>query len=191
MGSVRLNDRFPALLPGQAFFPHLGPNAVDRPHQLNHVPFRKPPRKIPSSGRVRNALNSHSVHKCLVVAPQFNIIETRSARQGVVRDVQNMVRFVIGQMSLQKMHLLVNGFHKTRVAGKQVKGSEPASLNRAHLLGHFVVNILCSQLRNWLFGPLSALKSFIQICFTLIQYFVIFILHSKCSSLRLVLFLQN
>src|SRR5271157_3739592 len=188
---VRVNDRFLAFSPAQALLPQLGPKAVDRLHQLNHIPFRKPPREITSSGRVRNALNSHTVHKGFIVAPQFNILKTRSARKRVVRDVQNMVRLVIGQVSFQKVHLLVNGLHKTTVAGKQVKGSDPTTSNRTHPLGHFIVNILCSQQRNRLFRPLFALKALSQIFFTQIQYFGIFIFHSKCSSLRLVLFSQK
>jgi hypothetical protein len=86
------------------------------------------------------------------------------------------------------MHPIVNGFHQTTVAGKQVKGSDPTAFNRPHPLGHFIVNILGSQQRIGLFWPLLALKALGQILFTLIQYFGIFRLHSKCSFLRLGLF---
>jgi hypothetical protein len=89
------------------------------------------------------------------------------------------------------MHPIVNGFHQTTVAGKQVKGADPSALNRPYLLGHFVVNILCSQQRIGLFGPLLALQALAQILLTLMQYSGIFSLHSKCFFLRLVLFSQN
>jgi hypothetical protein len=191
MGSVRVNDRFLAFIPGQTIFPQLGPNAVDRLHQLHHIPFRKSSGEGSSGGQMWIAILSHSVHKRFVVVPQLNILKTRSARKRVVRDVQNMIRFVMGQVSLQKMHPIVNGSHQTTFAGKQVKGSDPTASNHLRPLGHFVVDILCSQQRIGLFGPLLALKALVQILFTLMQYFGIFMLHSKCPFLRLVLFSQN
>ena len=67
-------------------------------------------------------------------------------------------------MPLQKVYLLVDGFYKTTVAGK-VKDSDPTAFYGTHSLSRFVVNILCSQQRCWLLGPLFALKALFQILF--------------------------
>jgi len=76
---------------------------------------RRSPREIHGGGRVRDSLRPHSVHKRFVVTPQFNILQTRSVLKRVVRYVQNMIRLVIGQVLLQRVHLIVHGGNGTQV----------------------------------------------------------------------------
>jgi hypothetical protein len=172
--SPHVDDRFLAFAPVQALTPELRPDAIDPLHQLNYSAFTKPPGEIPGGGRVRDALNSQAVHEHFIVAPQFNIIKTRTTSKGVVSNIQNMVRLVIRQVPLEKVHLLINGIHKTALADKQVKNSDSTTINRTHPLGHLIMNVLCSQQGVGLLRPLRALKALCQILFTLTQDFAIF-----------------
>ncbi len=191
VGSVHIDDRFFALTPGKTFLPQLGPNAVDGLHQLNDIFFAKPPGEVPGRGRVRNALNSQAIHEYFIVAPQFNIIKAGAPAKRIVGYVQNMVRFMIRKVPLQKVHFLINGIRKAAVTSQQMKSSDSTTFNRSDSLCHFIVNIFRSQKRFVLLRPLSALKTFRQFLFTLFQYSGIFGLHSKCSSLRLDLLFQK
>jgi hypothetical protein len=162
------------------------------------VPFLKKqeaPTSLRSDEPVRvrgdDSLSSQGVNIGFIIAPQFNIIKTDASAQGVVRNVQHMVGSMIGQVTLQKMHFLIDRIHKAAFEGKQMKGSNATSFYRSSPFGHFIVNILCSQHRSDLLRKLLPLKTFHQILFTLIQYCGIFLLHSKRSSLRLVCFSRN
>lgn len=107
--------------------------------------------------RIRDALCAQGVHKRLVVAVQFDVVEASAARQRVVRDIEHMVRLLVAHVVLEQLHLIIHVLDETRVACKNVEGADAGAVDRAGALGQF------------------------SLAFS--EDFVILILHSKFPSL--------
>jgi hypothetical protein len=63
--------------------------------------------------RIGNSLRAEGVEVHLVVAPQFQTLQPRAAGQGIVGDVQHVVRFVTRKGKLEQVDLPVDplSFH--------------------------------------------------------------------------------
>ena len=65
--------------------------------------------EVAGRGGIGNAASAEGVEEVLVVAAQFDVLQTGAAAQGVVGDVEHVVGFVIGQVELEQMQALVDG----------------------------------------------------------------------------------
>ena len=64
--------------------------------------------EITLGGGVGNSLGSQGVEIDLVVAPQFEVFDPLAAGDDVESDVQDMVGFVVGQMSFEKVEIPID-----------------------------------------------------------------------------------
>jgi hypothetical protein len=66
-------------------------------------PSEKRRQKSPAVVGVEDALRAYDIEIGVVHAPQFNVLEPYAGAEDVERDIQDVVRFVIGQMPLESM----------------------------------------------------------------------------------------
>jgi len=84
--------------------PYVQSRLVNRHLQLvNLVPRIKATAKIARSRGVGDPIRSQGIQKGLVVATKFNVLQTMAPAKGVVRNVQNVIGFVIGSVDFQQM----------------------------------------------------------------------------------------
>lgn len=77
----------------------------------------------------------------LVVASQFDVFQATPVAQGVVRDVEHVVRFMVGKVNLQHMQLFVDGVDQPALSGEFVNQSDPAAADRPGAVGQFVLDV--------------------------------------------------
>ena len=65
--------------------PDSQPDCVGRIHQALHVGNLKSPAEVPRRGRIRNPLRSQRIQVHFIVAPQFDVFQTRPSVQCVGR----------------------------------------------------------------------------------------------------------
>ncbi len=82
--------------------------------------------KATGSGGIGDAARAQGIEQRVVVAPQFEGLETGAIAEGVVGQVEDVVRFVIGQMNLQQVQGLVDGLGQTESVGEPVNGPDAA-----------------------------------------------------------------
>jgi hypothetical protein len=71
------------------------PHRVGYLHEIEDVSFLKATGEVPAGGRVRNALGAQTIEEGLIIAPQFNILQSHSVQKRVVGQIQHMVALVI------------------------------------------------------------------------------------------------
>src|SRR6516225_9378963 len=64
-----------------------------------------------------------------------------SASQDVVRDVQDVVRFVIGQMSFEELELVVDLADQSNPAGQEMDGADVTGGESLNAVSQFVVDV--------------------------------------------------
>src|SRR5208283_1003553 len=96
---------------------------------------------------IRDAAGAQGVQIILVIATKLEILQTGAAAEGVVADVEHMVRVLVGNMDLQQLQPLVERFDQTETLRQQVDGSNAATGDRADLCRYFVMNIARRELR--------------------------------------------
>ena len=101
--------------------------------------------EVAGGGRVGDAAGAEGVEEVLVVAAQFDVLQTGAVTQGVVGDVENVVGLVIGQVDLQEVKSLVDGLDQTEVAGQGMDGADAAVGDGLCFVGDLVVNVAGRQ----------------------------------------------
>ena len=112
------------------------------------------------------------------------MLQTRSAGQQVVGDVQHVVRVVVGQMDFQQAEALIDCPIEAQRSHQQVHGSDAAVGGGPRAVGKFVMDV-----RGGHHGPVaSPVVSFVQSSgdppLGLSQPFRYTAFHSKSSLLR-------
>lgn len=77
----------------------------------------------------------------LVVAAQFEILQTVAVAEGVVSQVEHVIGLVIRQMNLEQVQTPVNGVNQPELAGQQVKGSNAAVTHAVCSSGDFIMDV--------------------------------------------------
>ena len=77
----------------------------------------------------------------LVVAADLDVLQPGAARQEVVGDVQDVVRFMVGQVSLEEVEVLVDVVDQPGLPGQEVDRPDAAGCDGMDLVGEFVVDV--------------------------------------------------
>ena len=97
--------------------------------------------EIASGGRIGNARGSEGVEEDLVLAAQFEILQTGAVAERVVGQVEDVVGFVIGKMKLEQMEPLVDGVDEAEPAGEEMDGTDAAVCDAAIAEGELVMDV--------------------------------------------------
>ena len=134
----------------------LGPDAeagtIEDVHQSLDVGWYETPAEITLGGRVGNSLGAQGVEIDLVVAPKFNVLHPLAAGDEVESEIQDMVGFVVGQMSFEKVEVPIDIVDQADLLSQQENGADTAGTEPFYAIGVFVVDIGGGHHR---FGPLG------------------------------------
>jgi hypothetical protein len=164
------------------FFPHPLPSRVDRLHQIEDIALGKTAGEVSARRWVRNALRSQPVEEGLVVAPQFDVLETHSFEHRVVGKVEHVIALVVGQVALEQMKPPVDLLPQPDPLNHQVDCTDAPAVNGATAPGHLVVDVAGSHHRLGLVAPrFIGIQPMFDSALAIAEDFYVSSLHSKCS----------
>ncbi len=96
--------------------------------------------EVPRGRRVGDRFDVQRIEKHLVVPPQLDVVQSPTAAQQVVRDVQDVIGLVVRPVELQQVQPGIDALHQT-AAQNHVVGSGEATVRHAsgplrELVGH-------------------------------------------------------
>ena len=138
-------------LPG----PDLQPRVVGSVHQAADVGLSEATAEVSGRGWVGNSLCAQGVEKDFVIAPQFNVLQSHAVAQRVVRQVQHVIRLMVGTMDFQQMHAAINGGHKADLSRQLMHQTNSTHADGTHLVGQFDADVGCGEHRLALILPRS------------------------------------
>lgn len=81
---------------------------VDRMGQPIDIVRREATAEVASGGRIGDGFDAQGIEEHLVVAPQLDVLQGPAPAKHVVRDVQDVVRLVVGPMAAEQMEAFVD-----------------------------------------------------------------------------------
>ena len=138
--AVALDDRF--VKEGiRLLGPHAQPRLVDGILQRIDMMVFESPAKVARGRRVGDTLSAERVQIDFVTAKQLEILQASPPGQEVVRNVENVVRLVIGNVKLQQVKRSVDFAHQARRFDEFVNRANASSRKASTPLGHFIVDV--------------------------------------------------
>ena len=150
---IEVGDRSQQVLP--ASLPHLGSHRVDGLHQVDDIRGVETATEIPRRGRVGDQVGAQSVHVGRVVAPDLDVLQPRTAAQGIVGQIQHVVRLVIGQVHLQQVQALVDLFGQAQFGHQPMRHPDAAIAHRLGMSADLQVHRCGGEHRLRLRRPMS------------------------------------
>jgi hypothetical protein len=114
---------------------------IDDVHQDLDVGWGEAPAEIARGGGVGNSLGAQGVEIDLVVAPKFKVFDPLAAGEDVEGDVQDMVRFVIRQMSFEKVEVPIDTVDQADRSSQHENGADAAGTEAFDATSIFIVDI--------------------------------------------------
>src|SRR5262249_31551527 len=90
----------------------------------------------------------------LVCAEQFEVLQALTAGQHVVGEMEDVVGFEVGQVTLEQVQLTVDGVGQAQLPDQDVQGAEAAGMQAAVLVANLVMDVVVAEQAAVLFGPL-------------------------------------
>ncbi len=90
--------------------------------------------EVARGGGVGDAVGAQGVEEDEVVASLFDVVEAGAVAQGIVGEVEDVVGLVVGEVELEQVEPLVNGFREAEVADQQLNPADAAARNRGVLV---------------------------------------------------------
>ena len=97
--------------------------------------------EIARGGRVGNSLGAQGVEIDLVVAPKFKVFDPLAAGEDVEGDVQDMVGFVIRQMSFEKVEVPIDTVDQPDRSSQHENGADAAGTETFDATSMLIVDI--------------------------------------------------
>ena len=97
--------------------------------------------EIAGGGGVGDTLGPQGVEIVLVVAEQFQVLETGAADQDVVGEVEDMVGLVVGEVAFEQVEFGVDGVGEAQTLDQQQAGAQAAEASAANFVGDVVVDV--------------------------------------------------
>jgi hypothetical protein len=123
----------------------LGPNlearVIEDIEQRVDVLAGEAPTEIASGRGVGNTPGTKGVEKVLIVTAEFDVLQAGAIAQGVVSEVEDVVRFMVRQMDLQEVEFGINRLDEAELSSQGVKGANAAVANTADACRSLVMNV--------------------------------------------------
>src|SRR5262249_18710058 len=97
---------------------------VDEVEQGVDVVAAKAAAEVPGSRRVRETAGTQGVQEVLVLAAQLDVLEAGAVTEGVVSEVENVVRFMVGEGDLEDLQPLVDGLDEAEALRQGMDGPD-------------------------------------------------------------------
>ena len=120
--SMRAWSKNVVRLPG----PGLDADVVEDVQERVHILGLEAPAEIAGGGRIGDAAGAQGIEEDLVVAAQFDVLQAGAVAQGVVGEVEDVIRLVVRQMDLEQVQPVVDGLGEPELAHQEVHGADAA-----------------------------------------------------------------
>jgi len=90
---------------------------------------------------IGDAASAAGIEKDLVVAAQFDVLQTSSVTERVVGEVKNVIGLVKGQMDLEQVKALVDGVDESNLSGEGVQDADAAVNETAVAVGEVIPDV--------------------------------------------------
>ena len=115
--------------------------SIDGVHQGDDVGLGEAAAEVACGGGVGDALGAQGIEVDLVVAPQFEVLDPFAAGEDVEGDVQDVVGFVVGEMSFEEMEVAVDVADQADPLRQQEHGADAAGGEALDAVGEFIVDV--------------------------------------------------
>ena len=123
VGAVGVEESFLEELIG-LLGPDVEADTIDGVHQSLDVGRHEAPAEITFGGGIGNSLGAQGVEIDLVVATQLKMFEVLATGDDVESDVQDVVGFVVGQMSFEKVEIPIDSVDEADLLSQQKNGTD-------------------------------------------------------------------
>ncbi len=106
--------------------PDLDAPGIEDVQQRQHVGAAEASAEVARGGWIGDAARAQGIEEHLVVAPQFDVLQAGAVTESVVSEVENVIRFVKGQVDLEQVQPVVDGVDQADLSGQGVEGADPA-----------------------------------------------------------------
>src|SRR5580698_148896 len=190
-GAIGVHDRLVEEF-GRLVRPNPETDPIEEVHQGDDVGLGEPAAEVPGRGRVGNSLGSQGVEIDLVIAPQFEVLDSLAADEDVEGDVQDVVGFVVRKVPLEQLKVAVDLLDELDSLDHLKNGADAAGAESPDTVGVFVVNIGRSHHGYGPLGPRGIIQSFLNSPSTFLEnsllacvaFFLDSSTHSKAPLLR-------
>jgi len=158
-------------------------NFIDRVHQGLDIMGFEPAAKITRSRGIWDPLRAQGIQVDFVVAKPLEVFQASTSGQGVVGDVQNVVRFVVGQVDFQQLQGLVDLLHQPHAPDQLMDRPDSPRTEAARSLRELVVNVRRPEHRTALVAPIAISKTTLDSALAVSKISACTLLHSKRPSL--------
>jgi len=90
---------------------------------------------------IGDAASAEGIEKDLVVATQFDVLQTSAVTECVVGEIENVIGLVKGQVDLEQVKELVDGVDEADLSGQGVENADAAVNEAAAAVGEVVVKM--------------------------------------------------
>ena len=139
-GAIDVEDRFGKEL-GGLLGPDPQPRLIDGVHQVNDIGFEEPAAEVAGGGGVGDALGTQGIEVDLIVAPQLEVLDPSPAREDVEGDVQDVVGFVVREVSLEELEVAVDVADQSGPARQQEHGADAAGTEAVDPVSEFIMDV--------------------------------------------------
>ena len=141
----------------------LGPDAeagtIEDVHQGLDVGWCEAPAKITFGRGVGNSLGAQGVEIDFVVATQFEMLDPLATGDDIESDVQDMVGFMVGQMTFEKVEIPIDSVDQADPLSQQENRADTAGTEPFDAIGVLVVDIGSGHHRLGLLGLADILEA--------------------------------
>jgi hypothetical protein len=110
-------------------------------HQTADVRLAEAAAEIAGRGRVGDSLRAQSVEKDLVVATQLDVFQACAVAEGVVGQVEHVIRLVVRAMDLQEVQAAVDGLHEPDFPRQLMHHADAAHADGPHLVSQLHTDV--------------------------------------------------
>ena len=125
--------------------PHGHPHPIDRRHHGFDIRHAETTHEVAGRRWIGDRPCPERIQVHLVLAPLLEILQRLATAQDVVRDVQHVIRLVVGLVHLQHLQARVDRLDQSRPPRQQVHRSDPARAQTSHPIAALVLDIAAAE----------------------------------------------
>src|SRR5229473_3334463 len=121
--------------------PDVDANVIEDVEQRLHAGAREAAAEISRGGRVGDAASAQGIEKHFVVAAQLDVLQTGAVTEGVVSEVEDVIRLVKRQVELEQVQPVVQSVDQPNLSSQGMDGADAAVTEATLAVADVVMNV--------------------------------------------------
>ena len=152
---------------------------IEEVEQRQHVGAGKASAEVARRGRVGDAASAQGIQERLVVAAQLDVLQAGAVAQGVVGEVEDVIRLVKRQMDLEQVQPVVDGVDQADLSSQRMDGADAAVGDPPAAVADLIMNVAGREHRFAAFTELGLVQAPLNATLAVIQLLSYLSVHSK------------